>query len=251
MPRQNGHRFADNTFKRIFSNENFRISIKISLKFVPKGPMNNNPALVQIMAWCRSGGKPLSEPMMISLLTHICVTRPQWVKQLHQMRTMKCIIIAGKAYLRAFSNIRYDVYTKDLLIFESVRWNHGGICRVSRQQCCRYTYQIVKTGPVWKLQIMNSCLRNLGCHAKIKTGPRADGFWRCLLAVTRTLVFNFDNSHDQTNDIFHNALKVLHPLNQQCWLSYWDYCNKCLKYLISQFLTYRHLLKRLPLYRTI
>ena len=78
-PRQNGRRFADDTFKRIFLNENVRISIKISLKFVPKGPINNNPALVQIMAWRRSGDKPLSEPMMVILLTHICVTRPQWV----------------------------------------------------------------------------------------------------------------------------------------------------------------------------
>ena len=31
------------------------------------------------MAWRRSGDKPLSEPMMVSSLTHICVTRPQWV----------------------------------------------------------------------------------------------------------------------------------------------------------------------------
>ena len=76
-PRQNGRRFADDTFKRIFLNENVRISIKISLKFVPKGPINNIPALVQIMAWRRSGDKPLSEPMMVSLLMHICVTRPQ------------------------------------------------------------------------------------------------------------------------------------------------------------------------------
>ena len=49
-PRQNDRRFADDTFKRIFLNENVRILIKISLKFVPKGPINNNPALVQIMA---------------------------------------------------------------------------------------------------------------------------------------------------------------------------------------------------------
>ena len=39
----------------------------------------NIPALVQIIAWRRSGDKPLSEPMMVSLVTHICVTRPQWV----------------------------------------------------------------------------------------------------------------------------------------------------------------------------
>ena len=77
-PRQNGRHFADDTFKHIFLNENVGISIKISLKFVHKGPINNIPALVQIMAWRRSGDKPMSEPMMVNLLTHISVTRPQW-----------------------------------------------------------------------------------------------------------------------------------------------------------------------------
>ena len=99
-PRQNGRRFADDTFKRIFLNENVRISIKISLKFVSNGPINNNPALVQIMAWRRPGDKPLSEPMMATLLTHICVTRPQWVKfndfNSHPgtcMRMLLCILL--------------------------------------------------------------------------------------------------------------------------------------------------------------
>ena len=80
--RQNGRCFADDTFKRIFLNENVRIAIKISLKFVPRGPINNIPALVQIMAWHRPGDKPLSEPVMVSLLTHICITRPQWVNSI-------------------------------------------------------------------------------------------------------------------------------------------------------------------------
>ena len=79
-PRQNGRRFADDTFKRIFLNDNVRISIKISPTFVPKGPINNIPALVQIMACRLTGAKPLSETMMVKLPTHICVTRPQWVK---------------------------------------------------------------------------------------------------------------------------------------------------------------------------
>ena len=48
-------------------------------QFVLMGPINNIPALVQIMAWHRPGDKPLPERMMVSLLTHICVTRPQWV----------------------------------------------------------------------------------------------------------------------------------------------------------------------------
>ena len=76
---RNEQHFADDIFKRIFFNENVWILIKISQKFVPKGSIHNIPALVQIMAWRRPGDKPLSEPMMVSLLTHICITRPQWV----------------------------------------------------------------------------------------------------------------------------------------------------------------------------
>ena len=77
----NERHFADDIFKWIFLNENAWTSLNISLKFVPKVRINNIPALVQIMAWRRPGDKPLSEPMMVSLLTHICVTRPQWVNR--------------------------------------------------------------------------------------------------------------------------------------------------------------------------
>ena len=56
-----------------FMNENVWISLKISLKCVPKVRIDNIPALVQIMA-CRLVGA------LFSLLTHICATRPQWVK---------------------------------------------------------------------------------------------------------------------------------------------------------------------------
>ena len=79
-PRQNGCHFADDIFRCIEMNENVWIPIKISLKFVPKGPINNIPAVVQIMACRLDGAKPLCEPMMVTLPTHICVTRPQWVK---------------------------------------------------------------------------------------------------------------------------------------------------------------------------
>ena len=77
--RQDGCHFPDDIFKCIFLNENTRISLKKSLKFVPKVRINIIPALVQIMAWRRSGDKPLSEPMMVNLLTHVWVTQPQWV----------------------------------------------------------------------------------------------------------------------------------------------------------------------------
>ena len=79
-PIQNGRHYADDALKRFFLNGNVSISIQISLKFVPKGPFNNIPALDQKMAWRLPGDKPLYEPMVVSLLTHICVARLQWVK---------------------------------------------------------------------------------------------------------------------------------------------------------------------------
>ena len=55
---------VDNIFKCIFLNENDRIPFQISLKFVPKSPIDNTPGLVQVMAWHWIGDKPLSEPML-------------------------------------------------------------------------------------------------------------------------------------------------------------------------------------------
>ena len=69
-PRQNGRHFPDDIFKWTFLNENVWISFDISLKFVPRGPINNIPTLVQVMAWRQPGDKPLSEPMMVRLPTH-------------------------------------------------------------------------------------------------------------------------------------------------------------------------------------
>ena len=80
-----------NTF---FLNENVRISIKISLKLVPEGLINNISALVLIMAWRRPGEKPLSEPMMVRSLTHICVTRPPWVKSKREMWHSPCGLLS-------------------------------------------------------------------------------------------------------------------------------------------------------------
>ena len=79
-PKHNCRHFAEEIFKCIFLNVNVRNSLKFSPTCVPKVRINTDPALVQIMAWRRPGDKPLSEPLMVSLLTHIGVTRPQWVK---------------------------------------------------------------------------------------------------------------------------------------------------------------------------
>ena len=107
-------------FSNGFFNENSSISIKISLKFVPKTPFNNIPTLVQIMSWHLPGDKPLSEPMMVSLLTHIRVIRTQWVKLImaswchrdvsKMPQVMACCLTAPSHYLKKYFLIISEVH---------------------------------------------------------------------------------------------------------------------------------------------
>ena len=76
-PRQNARHFPD-ILKCIIFNKIVWISMKISLKYALTVLINNIPVLVQIMVWRRPGDNPFSEPMMVTLLTRICVT--QWMK---------------------------------------------------------------------------------------------------------------------------------------------------------------------------
>ena len=55
----------------------------MSLRFVPKGPINIIPSLVQIMASRLTGAKPLSEPMMVSLLMHISLDHNVIINQIN------------------------------------------------------------------------------------------------------------------------------------------------------------------------
>ena len=107
-PRQNGCHFTDDTFKYIFLNENVKILVKTSLKFVPEGPIDNITALVQIMAWRRPGDKPLSEPMMVRLPTHICITRPQWVNFVTCDAT---VILVLKNYANKMAEILQTIFS--------------------------------------------------------------------------------------------------------------------------------------------
>ena len=54
-------------FQMHFLNKSYFISIKISLKFVPKGWTDNKSALVQVMACCQIRSKPLPEPMLTKI----------------------------------------------------------------------------------------------------------------------------------------------------------------------------------------
>ena len=70
-PKRNRRHFADDIFKCIFLNENVLLAIKISLEFIPKGPIKSISALGQIMAWRRPGDKPLSEPICCVVYSRI------------------------------------------------------------------------------------------------------------------------------------------------------------------------------------
>ena len=60
--------FAEDIFKCILLNENDKIAIQISMKFVPMGTIDNMPAMVQTMAWRLLGNKPLPEPIMAQFI---------------------------------------------------------------------------------------------------------------------------------------------------------------------------------------
>ena len=59
---------ADDIFKCNFVYETFLISIKISLNFVYKSPINNKLSLVQVMVWHCIGDKQLPKPKMVQFI---------------------------------------------------------------------------------------------------------------------------------------------------------------------------------------
>ena len=148
-PTQNGHHFSDNTFKCIFLNENIRISIKHSLKFVAKCPINNIPALVPIMAWHWPGAKPLPELMMVRLPTHISVTRPQWVNI--------------KVLNRAFNKYKYSLkwWQLDMIKLLSVSYLRY---KCNRRRAPSTVWLEAARGPRGSLSVGGEKTKGKRCH---------------------------------------------------------------------------------------
>ena len=125
--------FADYIFKCNFLNETFWISNKISLKCVPQGLIDNKPSLVRIMGCRRTGDKPLAEPMMVSLPTHIHVTRPQWVNTLRPSDTYMCQWVITDSGNRLFGE---KPLSEPLLIYcQSVAWE-----QISKRFCWKFIF---------------------------------------------------------------------------------------------------------------
>ena len=80
-PEQTGRPFGNDIVKPIFMNPHHYVLIKISQKFVPGCPVENKPALVQVMAWRQPDDEPLLEPILMadwSIYIYICVVRPRF-----------------------------------------------------------------------------------------------------------------------------------------------------------------------------
>ena len=91
--------------------------------FFPKDPISNIPTIGQIMAWRGPGDKPLSEPMMVKLLTYISVTRPQWITQLHiYLCSKKCNHIAFNCKARNMNN-KTSPYVNNRFYYDIRQYN--------------------------------------------------------------------------------------------------------------------------------
>ena len=75
-------------------------------KFVFEGPTDSESVLVQVMAWCRPGDKPLSESM-VNWMTHICVTRPRTV---NSSPLNKMAAISQTTFSSAFSWMKSVIF---------------------------------------------------------------------------------------------------------------------------------------------
>ena len=122
-----------------FWDENDWISIKMSHKFFPRVPINNITAFVKIMAWCRPGDKPLSEPMIVSLLTHICSTRPEWVIEsgasIHNFWWRKTYNLNSSLFCNVNKRFLWDGYASPRTSLQfHAHWLHASSSRNYQRQ---------------------------------------------------------------------------------------------------------------------
>ena len=86
--------------------------------------------MVQIMAWRRPGDKPLAEPMVVWLPTHMCVTRPQWVNNPLLEQSIQCRIVGISPLLTGCFEIPF--FWKQLYKYAIIRATEVGIAHVGR-----------------------------------------------------------------------------------------------------------------------
>ena len=141
--------FTEDISKCIFLKEVIWISINILLKFVPEVWINNMPALVQIMAWCWSGNKSISEPMMVGLLMHMCIPLPQWVKF---KSTIHCYIAWYPFTMQILSMMQIPMLASEIEMETWLMWN------LDVMNCFSLTYSTSNISQTFQEIYMLFCL---------------------------------------------------------------------------------------------
>ena len=125
--------------------------------------------MVQILACRRPGDKPLSEPMIVSLLTHICVTRPQWVKG------MGTIVATGYSFdsiCGAGSRIHWtDVEYKKMRLIWAYPWHKF---HTRQDNWMKWVFKLI--GNAFKICFCVKCDWNVRVHV-ITVITNAKAWW--------------------------------------------------------------------------
>ena len=216
---------ADDNSRCIFLNKNDRIPIRISLKFVPVSPINHIPALVQIMACRLAGTKPLSEPMMVSLMTHIWVTRPQWVKLLHGLSLVAVGLSVGyktwppigwhRHFVIGWFKYRLWLPQSQCILGSSDRWEFIPFSKPTniplvqswRRAICLswglYTETVIASSPVCKCLVSGK---------RIDTGLKLENYYFFTFTFSRPevrkllLFYVFTFSRPEVGKLFHISM---------------------------------------------
>ena len=124
---------SQTTFSNVFSwMKMFEFWLKISLKFLPKGPIDKMAALVQIMAWRRTGDKPLSEPMMVYIADAYMRHSVYELKRLHKIAWETMQTWCEKRFTNTQCQSKTARWPNTFLVFTSAQtrsgWTHSSFC---------------------------------------------------------------------------------------------------------------------------
>ena len=155
-------------FEMNFFNEKFCILIKISLKFVPKSPIDNKPTSLEIMAWRRIGDKPLSEPKLTRFPEHRCDTTGGWAKVCLEVPGVE-VSYQGICRCEFLLNLWYNRQRHDLLIWTAVMlWNgHSVLHMCFPSQRPLVTYIAYKYDVILMTLRLSHTLRILTCEIEM------------------------------------------------------------------------------------
>ena len=168
--------------------------IEFSPNLVPNGliiyqSIYKLPAFVQIMVWRRPGDKPSSETIIFSLLTHICVTQPRWVKTYIHIQLWPPV---GIYVVAMHSRCQYGIL--------------GVIKRVTN------VFDVTKLaehspGNGWQLTAIKKFTGTGSCYGNGKI-PRSDDMCAAVLLISKFFMWKEHNKIEAKNQIiwYLNAL---------------------------------------------